>query len=796
MRRGEEKELAARREGEPNWNGLFRSRNGTRRAPLAVLLAATASCAAGCAGGSNGGAAPSPVPPAAPPVSVSVAPPSASVILGDSVAFSATVTGAANTSVTWSVNGVPGGSSAMGVVSASGMYQAPAILPSAATVQVQATSEAGTVTANAAVRVTSDVRVQVTPATASLGPGGTQIFAATISSAGHPSAAVTWSLSGPGCTGTACGTIAADGTFTAPAALPSPPKVTVSATSVADPMKVASASVQIAAGAPPSLAISPIGASALLEHTQQFTASFTGTPAQTVIWSVNGVPGGSTATGAISNSPTQSGLFLAPVNMPPSRQVTISAASTGTPSLSASVSLALTSSITVTISPTSATRVLGARQTFSASVTQTSNPQLSWSVNGVPNGSASFGLICVAGSSPCQQPPLASSSPSVDYLAPASAPVSPQVIVAAISVADPAQSAAASVTIVAQVSVGISPPAFTLPPGQIQTLTATVLGAADQDVTWDVGGSINGSVAGGLICLPASNPCQAPDGPFAGTVEYRAPLTPPVPNTVLVRATTEASPPALATASAAISTAPFITGLVPASVFSGAATPFGLRVTGVQFSASQSGPGSIILVNGSPRATVCPSATECDAKINPADVGSPGTLSVAIEDGSAPGGMGNAVALVIVAPQITTTAVSLTVAAPDAGGTDIYVVEPTLAGSNPPGQLALLEIGLVDPASGTCTLSAPPLVLPRPPSGSATFRLCAFGTALDQVAQTAFSTPATPDLTTANLETSPGGILMEFDAVLTATAAPGPRTLYLTTANLDEASLTAAVEVE
>ena len=534
----------------------------------------------------------------------------------------------------------------------------------------------------------------------------------------------------------------------------------------------------------------------LLEHTQQFTASFTGTPAQAVVWTVNGVPGGSTATGTISNSPAQSGLFLAPVNMPSARQVTISAASTGTPSLNASSTVALASNISVGISPATATRVLGTRQTFSASIAQTSNPQLSWSVNGVPNGNTAFGQICVTGSNPCQPPPLASPSTSVDYLAPASAPMPPQVTVAAASVADPAQFAAATVTIVAQAAVGIVPPAFTLPPGQIQALTATVLGATDQDVTWDVDGSINGSVAEGLICLPASDPCQAPDGPFAGTVEYRAPLTPPVPNTVTVRATTEASPPAQATAAATISIAPFIIGIVPASVFSGAVAPFGLRVTGVQFSPSQPGPGSTILINGSPRATVCPSATECDTTINPADVSSPGSLPVAIENGSAPSGVGNAVTLVIVAPQSTPTAVSLTAAAPDADGTDIYVVEPTLAGGNPPQQLTLLEIGLVDPATGTCTLSAPPLVLPRPPGGSTTFRLCAFGTALDQVSQVIFSSPDTPDLATANLETSLGGILMEFDAVLASTTAPGLRTLFITTVNLDQARLTAAVEVQ
>src|SRR5262249_50034795 len=153
-----------------------------------------------------------------------------------------------------------------------------------------------------------------------------------------------------------------------------------------------------------------------------------------------------------------------------------------------------------------------------------------------------------------------------------------QITVEVVSVADPARYAAANVTISAQISVAVAPPNLTIAPSQIQTFTATVLGAPDASVTWDVNGSINGSVGGGLICLPASNPCQAPDGPYSGAVEYRAPAAPPFPNVVTLRATTEATPVAQSTAAVTISTAPFITAIVPASVFAGAANPFGLTV--------------------------------------------------------------------------------------------------------------------------------------------------------------------------------------------------------------------------
>jgi hypothetical protein len=60
------------------------------------------------------------------------------------VQFAATVTGTANTAVTWSVNGVAGGNSTLGAISASGLYTAPSAVPNPPTVAVTATSQAQT----------------------------------------------------------------------------------------------------------------------------------------------------------------------------------------------------------------------------------------------------------------------------------------------------------------------------------------------------------------------------------------------------------------------------------------------------------------------------------------------------------------------------------------------------------------------------------------------------------------------------------------------------------------------------
>jgi hypothetical protein len=66
----------------------------------------------------------------------------ASVTLGSSSQYSATVSGSANTAVTWSVNGVAGGNATDGSISAAGLYTAPTTAPQPSTVTISATSVA------------------------------------------------------------------------------------------------------------------------------------------------------------------------------------------------------------------------------------------------------------------------------------------------------------------------------------------------------------------------------------------------------------------------------------------------------------------------------------------------------------------------------------------------------------------------------------------------------------------------------------------------------------------------------
>jgi hypothetical protein len=172
-------------------------------------------------------------------VSVSVSPTSASLVpTVGTQAFQATVTGTADTTVTWSVQeGLSGGS-----VSAGGLYTAPS---GTGTFHVVAKSNADTTkTASATVTVASGVSVVVTPSGGSLETGGTLLFACTVT--GSQDTACNWSVQ----EGASGGTISPSGLYTAPAGAGS---FHVVATSHADPTRTVTVNVIVSAPGTPSL---------------------------------------------------------------------------------------------------------------------------------------------------------------------------------------------------------------------------------------------------------------------------------------------------------------------------------------------------------------------------------------------------------------------------------------------------------------------------------------------------------------------------------------------------------------
>jgi hypothetical protein len=145
--------------------------------------------------------------------------------------FTASVSGSSNQAVTWSVSGASCTGAACGTISSTGLYTAPATVPSPhATVSVTAASQSNpSQTRVVNVRIV-DILVTVLPNSATVALNGIQQFTAQ----SNPSAPITWSLTGAGCVGAACGTISSTGLYTAPSALPSPPTVTVTAASAVD----------------------------------------------------------------------------------------------------------------------------------------------------------------------------------------------------------------------------------------------------------------------------------------------------------------------------------------------------------------------------------------------------------------------------------------------------------------------------------------------------------------------------------------------------------------------------------
>ncbi|HXN21190.1 MAG TPA: hypothetical protein VOA41_00435 [Candidatus Dormibacteraeota bacterium] len=213
-----------------------------------LFLLGTSTFLVACSGLSGGPSTPPP------PTTVTIAPTSASVALGQSVQFTATVVGATSPAVTWQVNSVTGGNSSVGTTSGNGLYTAPAQLPNPATVTVTAVSSADpTKRASASVTITAaSTSISVTPSSVRVLVFGTVQFTAMVN--GSPSTAVTWQVNGVTGGASKTGAISSGGLYTAPNAVPvsSTPQhnsktttVTVQAISQADPGASGSAVITV-----------------------------------------------------------------------------------------------------------------------------------------------------------------------------------------------------------------------------------------------------------------------------------------------------------------------------------------------------------------------------------------------------------------------------------------------------------------------------------------------------------------------------------------------------------------------
>lgn len=341
---------------------------------------------------------------------IDVWPANSTVTIGTPKQFGAYVPIAPNT-VGWYVNGILGGNAALGTVSPSGLYQAPAVAPAnnALTITVQSTAYP-TSFKSTTLTVTRPYPWlwRVSPATLQAGGfsvslNGSNFAPDSVVQANGVDLPTTYvSPTKLWATGTA-----AQGTLVFRVRQPGPGPVTGNTVSVAVTIVVV---------------VSPSSPSVSLGHSQAFTSTVTGAVNTAVTWSV---PGG-VANGTISAA----GVYLAPAAMPGAAAVKVRATSVANPLQFAEAAVTLTAPpVVVTVNPGAATVALSTAKTFGALVTGTPNTAVTWSVLG---GSAN-GTI----------------SPVGVYTPPAGLPATPTVTVRATSVAQASAFGEAIITLTA-----------------------------------------------------------------------------------------------------------------------------------------------------------------------------------------------------------------------------------------------------------------------------------------------------------------------------------------------------------
>lgn len=648
-------------------------------------------------------------------VTVTVQPLTANVVLGQSQQFQATVSGTSNDAVSWTVNGTVGGNSASGTVSPAGLYTAPATMPSPPNVTVTAVSQASPQASGSATvtLLQSNTAVTVAPLTANVPTGGAQVFTVTVT--GLASSAVTWSVNGIAGGSAAFGTIVANNStsavYMAPAAVPSPASVTVTATSTADSTKSGSAAVTITCANP--ILLTPSAATLALGQSQTFTASFCAPNNATIVWDVNGIPGGNSASGIITVTSATTASYTAPADLPAINPSVIHATAG---MLVASATVTFASGVTVSVLPPSASIAIGQRATLTPIVTNSSDTTVTWTVNGSANGNTAAGQICQHASSPCL-PPSAPGSASVDYLAPATVPAPNPVTVTATSHADPSKSGSAAISvtgIAGPVAVTISPNylfiAATGGAPSTQQFFASVTGSANSNVSWAVQSGVAGQGCSGAAC-----------GFINDSGLYTTPSAAPSPNAVSVIATSQADPSKFASAAVAIRSGVFINQILPSSVFSGAVEGFPLVVNGMNFVAGSGGAASTILINGTARGTTCATTITCATALNPSDVQSAATLTLQVQNPAPNAALSNPVPFVIVPFDASLGVLALSSAQPSATPVVVTVTEPTTAAASAP--INVDTIGLLT-GGNNCGIQGSPLTVTRPTSGTTTVSLC------------------------------------------------------------------------
>ena len=256
--------------------------------------------------------------------SVTISPSSAQLSVGGNVQFVVTVQNASNPAVTWQVNGIPGGNSAVGTIAPAGAatasYLAPASVAATVAFTVSAVLQADGVTngsATVTVSPPSSAQISITPTNASVVEGTSLQFSAAVQNGPQ---AVIWQVNNIDGGNSTFGTVSSSGFYTAPSRIPNPSVATITALLATNSAISGSTSITIVAPSV-SISISPSTANLATNQVLQFAATVQNSSAG-VVWQVSApADDGNEPIGTI----TPSGSYTAPGNVPSDANVTVTA---------------------------------------------------------------------------------------------------------------------------------------------------------------------------------------------------------------------------------------------------------------------------------------------------------------------------------------------------------------------------------------------------------------------------------------------------------------------------------------
>ncbi|HVN21203.1 MAG TPA: putative Ig domain-containing protein [Dongiaceae bacterium] len=327
----------------------------------------------------------------------------------------------------------------------------------------------------------ADIKISVSPTSATVASRGTLQFTATLT--GISNTSITWTASS--------GTISSSGLYTAPI-VSANTTATVTATSVADASKQASATLTITPAGSANLSVTTTNLATATQGTaynQSLTATG-GTPPYTYAITSGALPSGlalKATSGAITGTPSSSGTFSFTVTVTDSAK---------NQAVSGLLSITVVD-IKISVSPSSATVASQGTLQFTATLTGISNTSVTWT--------ASSGTISSSG---LYTAPLVS--------------VNTTATVSATSVADASKQASATLTITPLASSNL-------------TITTTSLATATQGTAYNqsltaTGGTApyswsisSGALAGGLTLSSAGSLSGTPtqSGQFSFTAQVK-----------------------------------------------------------------------------------------------------------------------------------------------------------------------------------------------------------------------------------------------------------------------------------